>query len=331
MRQIIPCVETHTCGEPTRFISVLNLPGDSIAKKQEYCRSTLDHVRRALVLEPRGHRHMFGGIMTTPINAGSACGVIWMDSAGYLSGCGHATIALGAALVETGMVPIVEPVTRFCIDVPSGQLELSVHIENGHPQEITFRNVPAFSVASDVTIDVPDVGTIRADIAFGGNFFAIVDAASLGLEIRPDTTAKLVELGLKIREATNLQHTVSHPTLPQLNRIELVTFRGPPTVPGARYLNTHVFGSGSMDRSPGGTGTSAVMAALLAKGELDLNQEVIAEGVAGGLFRGRLTDFIDIGGTQAVVPEITGTAHITGFHQFLLDTLDPLNEGFVLA
>ena len=331
MRQIIPCIETHTCGEPTRIISVLNIPGETIAEKQEFCRTKLDHIRRALVHEPRGHQHMFGALLTTPINPTSACSAIWMDSAGYLSGCGHATIALGIALLETGMIPASKPMTRFLVDVPSGQLELFVRVENGQPSETTFRNVPAFSVANQVPIPVPGLGSVTADIAFGGNFFAIVDASELGLKIRPDNTAKIADVGLKIREAANQEHPVIHPTMPQLNRIEIVTFRAPPTKPKARYLNTHVFGSGSLDRSPGGTGTSAMMAALHAKGELDVGEEVIAEGIAGGLFRGQLPSTVEIGNTKAVVPEVTGVAHVTGFHQFLLNSEDLLSEGFELA
>ena len=331
MRQIIPCIETHTCGEPTRILSILNLPGDSIAEKQRRSHTMLDRVRRSIVHEPRGHRHMFGAVLTSAINPDSACGVIWIDSAGNLSGCGHATIALGIALVETGMIPVVEPITRFLIDVQSGQLELSVRVDKGEARETTFRNVPAFSVMTAAKIDVPGFGEVSADIAFGGNFFAIVDAGDLGIQISRDSTTTLVELGLKIRDAANKQLTVAHPTLPFLHQIDIVTFYGPPTIPGARYLNTHVFGSGSLDRSPGGTGTSAMMAALHAKGDLDIGDIVVAEGIAGGLFQGRLSSTTQIGDTIAVIPEITGTAHITGFHQFILDSEDTLTEGFEFA
>lgn len=291
----------------------------------------LDRVRRSIVHEPRGHRHMFGAVLTSAINPDSACGVIWIDSAGNLSGCGHATIALGIALVETGMIPVVEPITRFLIDVQSGQLELSVRVDKGEARETTFRNVPAFSVMTAAKIDVPGFGEVSADIAFGGNFFAIVDAGDLGIQISRDSTTTLVELGLKIRDAANKQLTVAHPTLPFLRQIDIVTFYGPPTIPGARYLNTHVFGSGSLDRSPGGTGTSAMMAALHAKGDLDIGDIVVAEGIAGGLFQGRLSSTTQIGDTIAVIPEITGTAHITGFHQFILDSEDTLTEGFEFA
>ena len=163
MRQIIPCIETHTCGEPSRFINMFNIPGETITEKQEYIRANLDHFRRALLHEPRGHRHMFGAIITAPVQRGSACGVIWMDSAGYLGGCGHATIALGIALAETGMVPIHQPITNLAVDAPSGLLSLSVRINGGRACETSFQNVPAFSVATERDTACLDPGRFLAE------------------------------------------------------------------------------------------------------------------------------------------------------------------------
>jgi proline racemase len=332
MRQIIPCVETHTCGEPTRIVigGLLDLPGDTIVAKQAYVREHLDHIRKALIREPRGHRGMFGAILTPPVSPGAVCGVIWFDNAGYLSGCGHGTIGVGIAMVETGMVPAKTPVTEFVVDSPAGSLRLRVRVEGGRACETAFENVPAFSVGSDIEVKVPGLGPIRLDVAFGGNFFGILDVAQVGLEIRPDTASALAAAGLKIRTAVNQQVPIRHPTLPHLDRLQIVTFRSAPIKPGARYLNTHMFADGAIDRSPGGTGTSAVMAALHAKGQLAIGEEVAAEGIAGGLFRGRLLRTTTIGGRPAVVPEIAGPAFITGYHQFVLDSEDPWLEGFEL-
>ena len=333
MRQMIPCVETHTCGEPTRIVSggLFNIPGGTMVEKQAYVREHLDHIRKALIREPRGHKNMFGAILTPPVTPGAVCGVIWFDNAGYLSGCGHGTIGLGVAMVETGMVAAKPPAAEFVVDSPSGPLALRVKIEQDRARETTFENVPAFSVASDVSVDVAGIGRVTLDIAFGGNFFGILDAAQVGLPVRLDTASRLSEVGLRIREAANRQVRIQHPTLPHLNRLQIVTFKTAPTRPEARYLNTHMFAEGAIDRSPGGTGTSAVMTALHAKGELAIGEEVVAEGIAGGLFRGRLLRTTKVADRPGVVPEITGSAFITGYHQFVLDSDDPWMEGFELS
>lgn len=333
MRQIVPCVETHTCGEPTRIVigGLFTLPGATMVEKQAYVREHLDRLRKALIREPRGHRGMFGAILTPPVTPEAVCGVIWFDNAGYLSGCGHGTIGVGIAMVEAGMVAPREPVTTFVMDSPSGPLKLAVRVKEGRARETSFENVPAFSAASDVKVDVPGIGPLILDVAFGGNFFAILDVAQVGVEIRPQNASRLAEIGLRIREAVNEQFRTQHPTLPHLDRVQIVTFLGAPTRPEARYLNTHMFGDGAIDRSPGGTGTSAVMAALHAKGALALGEEVVAEGIAGGLFRGRLLRSTTLGERPALIPEIRGPAYITGYHQFVLDSEDPWLEGFELT
>ncbi len=331
MRLTIPCIETHTCGEPTRILTIFGIPGDSMEAKREHCSRHLDHIRKALMLEPRGHRHMFGAIVTAPVSKDAVCGAIFMDPGAWLTGCGHATIALGIALVETAMVQAVEPVTKFAIDVPSGRVELAVQVSNGRARETSFRNVAAVSIARDLEFDLPGHGTLHVDVAFGGNVFAILDAAQVGMPLRADTTGVLADLGCQIREAINQQHRIQHPTNPSLTGVQIVTFRAPATNPKARYLNTHVLAAGSVDRSPGGTGTSAVMAALHAKGELQINEEIIAEGIAGGFFKGRLLSKAELNGMPAVIPEITGPAVLTGMHQFFIDPADPLRSDLFLT
>ncbi len=333
MRQIIPCVETHTCGEPTRIVmgGLFRLPGDTIVAKQAYVREHLDYVRKALIREPRGHPNMFGAILTPPVSGEATCGVIWFDNAGYLSGCGHGTIGLGIAMVEAGMVPARPPAAEFLVDSPAGPLSLKVKVEHDRARETSFENVPAFSFASDVKVDVPDIGRLALDIAFGGNFFGILDVEQVGLAIRPETASRLAEVGLTIREAVNGQVRIQHPTFAHLNRLQIVTFRSAPTKPEARYLITHMFADGAIDRSPGGTGTSAVMAALHAKGQLAIGETLVTEGLAGGFFRGRLLRPTTVGDRPAVVPEITGSAFITGYHQFVLDFDDPWVEGFEIS
>lgn len=328
MRLTIPCVETHTCGEPTRILTMFNLPGNTMVAKQEYVRRNLDHIRKALIHEPRGHHHMFGAIVTAPVAPGSACGVIWFDNQDYLNGCGHATIGIGIALVETGMVPHFGTQAEFVIDVPAGSLGLRVKIEGGRARETSFQNVPAYCPMTDVPVDVPGLGTIRMDVAYGGNFFGIVAASEVGVEIRPENMSQIADIGVRLRDAANRQIDIHHPTQPHLKQISIITFRSEATRPEARYLNTHVFANGAVDRSPGGTGTSAVLAAMHTRGELALGEEVCVEGITGGIFRGRLLEETRLGTYTAVIPEITGPAFVTGFHQYVLDTEDPLVQGF---
>lgn len=331
LRQTVMTVETHTCGEPTRFAMLFGLPGATMLEKQAFLRSEMDWLRRALIREPRGHRHAFGGIVTPPVSQGAACGILWIDHQDYLTGCGHGTIGLGIALAEAGLVPVSTPLTRFSVDAPSGRLELEVEIEGGRARRTRFRNVPAYSEATGVVLDVPGHGSIAGDIAWGGNMFAIVDAADLGLAVEPAQASALSKAGLAIRAAANAALDLRHPTLPGAGPVQIVTFRAPASDPRARYRNTHVFGDGSVDRSPGGTGTSAVMAALHARGELAPGETVVSQSMTGGLFEGRLLEAVDLGGRQAFVPEIAGPAVVTGFHQFVLDPEDPLIGGFAFS
>jgi proline racemase len=330
MRMVIPCVEAHTCGEPTRIVvgGFPNLPGDSMLEKQAYFREHLDHIRKALIFEPRGHRGMFGAILTPPVNRHAVCGVIWFDNRGYLSGCGHGTIAVGTVLVETGAVRVLNGPVSFALDTPAGTLPVTVEVGDGRVCEVSFENVPAFTLGSDIEVEVPELGRVTVDIAFGGNFFAILEVSQLGLEIRPSVVSTLAEVGLKIRDAVNREVKVVHPLLPEVDHVQIVTFVSKPTRPDAQYLLTHMFANGAIDRSPGGTGTSALMAALHAKGLLAIGDEIVTEGIAGGIFRGRLLREVKVGNRVGVVPRVAGSAYITAFHQFILDSNDPWAEGF---
>jgi proline racemase len=183
-------------------------------------------------------------------------------------------------------------------------------------------------LGSDIEVEVPELGRVTVDIAFGGNFFAILEVSQLGLEIRPSVVSTLAEVGLKIRDAVNREVKVVHPLLPEVDHVQIVTFVSKPTRPDAQYLLTHMFANGAIDRSPGGTGTSALMAALHAKGLLAIGDEIVTEGIAGGIFRGRLLREVKVGNRVGVVPRVAGSAYITAFHQFILDSNDPWAEGF---
>jgi proline racemase len=272
---------------------------------------------------------MFGAIMAPPTRPEVDFGIVWVDHDGsYLNMCGHGTIGIGFVCVEAGLVPVTEPLTTIKIDMPAGLVEARVSVENGRAKRTAIINVPAFLFRRDVEIDVPGHGRVAIDIAFGGSFFAGVQGKNLGLEVGPENVDALVRAGLAIRKAVNQQVEVQHPTLSHIKSVDLVTIWGPGRAPGARYKNIHVFSDGSFDRSPGGTGTSHMMTILIHRGLMREGEEIISEGITGSLFGGRMLSKTKVGSFDAWVPEISGTAYLTGLHQFVIDPDDPQAHGF---
>jgi proline racemase len=331
----IQAVDTHTLGEPTRIVTggIPRIPGASLSAKRQHMAEHADQLRTAIMLEPRGHDEMFGAIITEPCAPEADFGIIFMDGGGYLNMCGHGTIAAMTVAVETGMVAMVEPVTRVVLEAPAGLVRGEVRVEGGRVREVSFVNVPAFLYRADLELQVPGMGAIRADIAFGGNFFALVSAPDLGLELTPAQIPRLGALGLQIRDLANSAVQVRHPFLEHIRSVDLVEFSGPALDPAADSRNVVVFGHGrsaSVDRSPCGTGTCAKMAALHHRGRLAVGQDFVHESILGTLFRGRILETLDEGGFPAVRPRITGSAYITGFNHFVIDERDPLKYGFRL-
>lgn len=329
-RHVIHTIDSHTGGEPTRLVlSGIPLRGRSLLEQRQSMMQNYDHLRSALMCEPRGHRGMFGAVMAPPTRDDVDFGIIWVDSDGsYLNMCGHGTIGIGMTVVECGLVPVREPVTRVRVDMPAGLVEIEVKVENGHATSVAFTNVPAFLYKRELRIEVPGYGKVPVDISFGGNFFGAVKGADIGIEVRPEKVPDLVRAGLAIRAAINEQVEIRHPTLPHIRSVDLVTLWGPGMAPGAKYKNIHVFSNGSFDRSPGGTGTSHMMAMLIGRGLMKPDETIVSEGITGSLFRGRMLRSIRIGEFEGFIPEISGTAHLTGFHQFVIDPDDPQKHGF---
>jgi proline racemase/trans-L-3-hydroxyproline dehydratase len=329
-RHVIHTIDSHTGGEPTRFVvSGIPLRGTSLLEQREYMRQNNDRLRAALMCEPRGHRGMFGAILAPTTRAGVDFGIIWVDSDGsYLNMCGHGTIGIGMTAVECGLVPVVEPVTHLRVDMPAGLVEIDVKVENGRALSAAFVNVPSFLYRRDVAIEVRGHGTVAVDISFGGNFFAAVRGQDIGIEVSPDRVNELVRAGLAIRAAVGAQIPVQHPTLAHIRSVDLVTIWGPAKAVGAKYKNIHVFANGSFDRSPGGTGTSHMMAMLIGRGLMDPEETIVSEGITGSLFTGRMLRRTKIGDYEAFIPEVAGTAYLTGFHQFVIDPADPQRYGF---
>lgn len=328
----INAVDSHTMGEPTRIITggIPKIPGKTMADKKDYLEKHMDEVRTAVMHEPRGHNDMFGSIITAPVNDEADFGIIFMDGGGYLNMCGHGSIGAVTVAIETGMVPMVEPVTHVVMDTPAGIVKAQASVINGKVKEVSIVNVPAFLYKRDVKVSVPELGEITFDIAFGGSFFALIHAKQLGLKVEPKNTNKLTELSLKIRDIINSTVELQHPTLSHIKTVDLIEIYDEPTHPDADYKNVVIFGQGQVDRSPCGTGTSAKMATLYGKGELKEGELFVYESILGTLFKGRIVGKSTAGEYDAIIPEITGSAYITGFNQFVIDPEDPVAYGFVL-
>ncbi|KPU27036.1 proline racemase [Caloranaerobacter sp. TR13] len=328
----IHAVDSHTMGEPTRVIigGVPKIPGKTMAEKKSYLEQKMDNIRTAVMLEPRGHNDMFGSIITAPVNEEADFGIIFMDGGGYLNMCGHGSIGAVTVAIETGMVEVVEPITEIKMDTPVGLIKAKAKVERGKVKEVSIVNVPAFHYMKDVKIDVPNIGEVTLDISFGGSFFAIVDAQQLGIEVQPKNTQKLIDLGLTIREIINASIKVQHPILKHINKVDLVEIFDKPTNKEADLKNVVVFGQGQIDRSPCGTGTSAKLATLYSKGKLRIGEYFVYESILGTTFKGRILGTTKVKNYEAVIPEITGSAYITGFSHFVIDPEDPVKYGFVL-
>jgi len=325
-------IDSHTIGEPTRIIlsGFPEIPGDTMMEKKNRLQNEYDHIRKALMNEPRGHQHMFGAIVFPTARADADLGAVFMDGGGYLNMCGHGTIGLATVAVEEKLVAAVEPYTELNLETPAGVVHTRVHVENGKVRSVSFTNVPAFLYCRDVDVDVPGLGSIRMDIAYGGNFFALVDAVQLGLTLSPENAETVSSMGKRIRDAVRAQIEVRHPLLPDIRSVDLVEFFGPALKPEATLKNAVFFGRDQLDRSPCGTGTSAKLAALYAKDELKLGEPFVCESILGTCFTGRVLDETMVGPFPAVIPEITGRAFITGRNRLVFEEDDPFQFGFAI-
>ncbi|AXB42325.1 proline racemase family protein [Amycolatopsis albispora] len=333
MRSIrtLTAVDSHTEGMPTRVITggVAPIPGDTMAARRRHFIDHLDDLRRFLVDEPRGHPAMSGAILQPPARPDADWGVLYVEVSGVLPMCGHGTIGVATVLVETGMVPVTEPETVVRLDTPAGLVHARVEVRDGVAQRVTLRNVDSFAVELDAVADVPGIGEVRYDLAYGGNFYAIVDLASIGLPFDRARKNDILDAGLRIMAAVNERNRPRHPVDEHIGGCKHVQFLAPGS--DARHSrNAMAIHPGWFDRSPCGTGTSARMAQLHARGELPPHTEFVNESFIGTRFTGRLLGTTEVGGVAAVVPEFSGRAWITGTANYLLDPRDPFPTGFVL-
>jgi proline racemase len=324
-------VDSHTEGMPTRVITggIGAIPGATMAQRREYFVEHLDHLRELLVNEPRGHAAMSGAILQPPTRPDADWGVLYIEVSGVLPMCGHGTIGVATVLVETGMVEVTEPVTTVRLDTPAGLVLAEVAVSDGRATAVTIRNVPSFALALDATVDVPGFGAVRYDMAYGGNFYAILPIADLGIPFDKAEKDRMLTAGLSIMDAINQHDRPVHPQdagIGGCKHVQLVA----PGRDGGDARNAMVIHPGWFDRSPCGTGTCARMAQLYARGELALGTDFVNESLLGTRFTGRLVERASVDGIAAAIPTVTGRAWITGMGQYLLDPTDPFPRGFTL-
>ena len=325
------CVDSHTEGMPTRVVvgGVGVLPGTTMEERRQYMMKEADHLRTWLMYEPHGHSAMSGSIMQPPTRPDADWGVVYIEVSGCLPMCGHGTIGTATVLVETGMVEVTEPETVIRLDTPAGLVIARVHVKGARAKSVTIENVPSFVTELDAIIEVPGVGAVRYDMAYGGNFYAIVELSELGRAFGKEHAPELLELGLSIMNAINTTNPPTHPENPAIdhvNHVQLVA------ADSTAQFSRHAMAiyPGWFDRSPCGTGTSARVAQLVARGQLAIGEPLINESIIGTRFTGRAIGTTTVSGIPAILPEITGRAWITGTSQHMLAPDDPFPAGFLL-
>ncbi len=333
---VITTVDAHAAGEPLRIITggLPELRGATILERRRYMQQHFDHIRRALMWEPRGHRDMYGCVLTAPVTPEADLGVLFMHNEGYSTMCGHGVIALVTVLLETGAVEAKGEHTSINLDTPAGLVRAIAHLEDsGLVQNVSFQNVPSFLYARDVELDVPGYGHLMFDIAFGGAFYAFLQASQVGLRVVPQQREQLVAVGEAIKKEVNAKLSIKHPFEEDLGFLYGTILTGPPEDPSHHSRNVCIFANGEVDRSPTGTGVSGRLALHYAKSEITDGQQIIIESILGvaSTFSGRVVGHTQVGPYTAVVPEVSGRAFITGRHEFVIDPQDELGRGFFLS
>jgi trans-L-3-hydroxyproline dehydratase len=353
----IEVIDYHTAGEPFRIVvsGYPELAGSTILERRRSALAQHDHLRKMLMWEPRGHADMYGGILVPPDHDEAQVGVLFMHNEGYSTMCGHGTIALATALVESGAIAPTGTATPIGIDAPCGLVRAVAHVHENEfaaahasgrtprVHEVTFENVPSFAAALDVAIEVPGYGSLTVDVGYGGAFYALIDASQLGIEMRAENAAALAAAGRAITDAGRAALRsggalatalgVSHPEEEDLSFLYGTIISGPPEDPAHHSRNLCLFAEGEVDRSPTGSGVSARLAVLHARGEVQTDQEIAIESILGreSVFRGRVVRTETWAGRNAVIPEVRGSAHMTGSARFVLDANDPIGRGFLVA
>jgi proline racemase len=331
-KNAISTIDSHTAGEPTRLVvnGIGPLPGSTVQEKRLHFMQNLDHVRKRLTWEPRGHRGMFTAVVTKPISPGASFGLIYMDPRRYPFLCGHGTIGAVASLIDIGYISFPDGEQSVIVDTPSGPMNISVNIKNSKAEAVTLRMVPSFVYKTGQRFSIAGYDGLEGETVCVGGFFIMVNASQINLGLEPENARQLIDLGMNIIEEANRQLTVAHPERPEVKSIDVVEFYNDVKNGSRHSRGIVIYGESHMDRSPCGTGTTAKMTLLHHLGHLKIGEEYTNAGPLGTEFTGRLITKTTLGSQPAVVAEITGSAQITGFHQFVLDNKDPFPEGYLL-
>ncbi len=333
--RMITVVGAHACGELNEVITggVRDVPGKTMFEKMQYVEKHVDDLRQFLLNEPRGKVNQCVNLVLPPTRPEADAGFVIIEADYYVPMSGTNTICTVTALLETGMIPMQEPITELTLEAPAGLVPITAECRDGKCVSVTFDNVPAFVFVLDHEVDVPGLGRIKVDVAYGGMIYCIVDASSLGFKLDNSEAAKLVEVGERIKRAAAVQIPCVHPENPDIHTINQTLFAGPleTTPDGKRSRNTVIVSPGRHDRSPCGTGTSARLAVLHARGQLAEGETFVHESLIGTEFIGRIRGTTVLGGQPAILPTITGKGWITAFHQYVLDPSDPFPLGFRLG
>lgn len=326
-------IDSHAGGEPFRVVTegLPAIPGETVLDRRRFASDNLDDVRRGLMWEPRGHRDMYGGWIGEAVEPDSDFSILFTHNEGYSTMCGHGIIAVTKVVLDTGMAAGTIPESTLRIDTPAGQVtSVAEHGADGVVERVRFRNVASYVDGLDEVVEVSGIGAVRYDLAFGGAFYAYVDAPALGVDWPPDESGSLVDLGQRIKQALVASRPIVHPLHADLGFLYGVIFTGPAVDPVNHRRNVCIFADGEVDRSPTGTGVSGHVALETARGNLRPGDRLVVESIVGSEFAGTLAETTRIGDREAVVPEIEGTAHITGRSEFWFDPADSLSPGFLL-
>lgn len=326
------CLDGHTCGNPVRLVSGGGpiLEGQTMLEKRAHFLRAFDWIRTGLMFEPRGHDMMSGAILYPPTRPDCDVAVLFIETSGCLPMCGHGTIGTVTMAIENGLVTPREP-GKLAIDAPAGRVEVTYRQEGRFVEEVRLRNVPAFLHAEGLTAQVEGFGEIVVDVAYGGNFYAIVEPQKNFRDMADHSAGALIALSPRLRAALNAQYDFVHPEHPEIRGLSHILWTGAPRHPEAQARNAVFYGDKAIDRSPCGTGTSARMAQLAAKERLAVGDAFVHESIIGSLFHGRVEAATTVAGKAAIVPSVAGWARQTGINTIFIDDRDPFAHGFVVA
>lgn len=333
-KNMITCIDMHTLGEPLRLITAgfPPIPGKTVLEKRAYFKEKMDHLRKLLMLEPRGHADMYGCVLIPPVSDDGDFGTLFIHNEGHGAMCGHGCIAVSTAVFDTGMMSGREGINELRLDTSTERVTSFVNIENGRVKNVTFQNVPTFVYEENIKIPVEGIGEVTGDLVFGGDFYVYVDVKQLGMEIAPENTKELARRAMEIKHKVLEMRKIVHPTEPKLTGLYGTILTSSPEIRGERAIsrNICVFADGEVDRSPCGTGTSGRFTQLYAKGLIEKDMVLEHHSIIDTVFEARMKEETTIGDKRGIVATVTGSAYIMGLNQIVLDPNDPLPDGFHL-